>query len=269
MTIGQYAEFLTWCAAEPGALARIQHPDQPSHKRSHAPAKWIEMHSAAIKGKKHLGAKIDLNYPINGVDWWDAFAYARYKNARLPTEREWEKAARGKNGAIYPWGSKEDLSAFNSGFDQQKGGRVDNYQFWSPVDGIPTDVSNFGAVGMAGNVSEWTSSWDKGRSDGPAPIKRGASFGTPKDFELSVRRTSKPNERNSFTGIRIVSDIEPGTDDSYKPAAPKSITGAASEGEVEAGKGSEPAAAPAAPKFTWDPADGDDPFKSPFAVPAE
>lgn len=282
VTIAQYAEFLQWTKAEPSSLAKIQHPDQPDSKTSHTPSKWTAMYKAAQKGGKFLGAKIDPNYPISGIDWWDAFAYARFRDARLPTEEEWEKAARGKNGSKYPWGSKLDRSAFNSGVDQQSkegspAGSVDGYQYWSPVDGIPTDVSNYDVVGMAGNISEWTSSWDTSNKESPVPIKRGASFGTPKDFESSVRRTADPSDRNSFTGIRIASDIKPGSDDNYQHEAPKSILDGPTEPEPEGSTktaASSTAAtatpkAPEKPKFVWDSADGDDPFKTVFATPAK
>lgn len=286
VSIGQYANFLQWCKDKPTSLKAIQHPDQPADKKDHEPSKWNAMYEAARKGKKFMSyAKIDLNYPISGVDWWDAFAYARYQNARLPTEQEWEKAARGRAGLIYPWGNELNTASFNSGVDQndkegQKAGTVDGFQFWSAVDDLNDDMSRYGVTGMAGNVSEWTDTWDS-HPDSPdkmVPIKRGASFGTQSGFESSIRRAAEmAEEKNFYTGFRIVSDVEPGSDPNYKPAAPKRISGASASPPSTGGGGNTKAPdmsnktppPPPEPAMKWDPADGQDPFTTIFATPSE
>ena len=80
------------------------HPLQPSTKKSHVPQNWEAYHRAARRGGTYLGLRVNLNCPITTVDYWDAWAYARWKERRLPTEIEWEKAARGTDGRPFPWG---------------------------------------------------------------------------------------------------------------------------------------------------------------------
>ncbi|MDF1815379.1 MAG: SUMF1/EgtB/PvdO family nonheme iron enzyme [Verrucomicrobiales bacterium] len=282
VTIAQYADFLAKAKAKPTSLSAWQHPDQPADKTTHTPNKWAAMYSAAKKGKKFLDATITPNCPVTGVDWWDAYAYARSINARLPTEQEWEKAARGRSGYKYPWGDDLDLTKFNSGVDHQdegdqKAGSKDGYALWSEVDALGDDMSRYAVQGMAGNVSEWTATWDS-HPDSPdklVPIKRGASFLTKEGFETTSRRAAEMAEEQTFyTGFRIVSDVEPGTDPNYTPPPPKRIAAASQPAPSGGGgkgmkgaKGAKAAPPAPAPPSDWDPADGPDPFKTIFASP--
>lgn len=88
---------------------------------------------------------------------------------------------------------------------------MDGFRFWNPVDAIPADESRYGVIGLAGNVSEWTATWDihPDSPDKQVPIKRGASFATKSGFELTARRAGESaDERNFWTGFRIASDQE-------------------------------------------------------------
>lgn len=88
--------------------------------------------------------------PVAGVNWDDATAYCQYHGKRLPTEAEWEKAARGPHASLYPWGDKFDAAKVNFG---------KNHDATMPVDSYPEGVSYYGVYNMAGNVFEWVSDW--------------------------------------------------------------------------------------------------------------
>ncbi|HEY3378707.1 MAG TPA: SUMF1/EgtB/PvdO family nonheme iron enzyme [Armatimonadota bacterium] len=86
------------------------------------------------------------NSPIVNVDWNDAAAYAKWANGRLPSEAEWEKAARGDNN-VYPWGDSWDATRCNHGLDGKNAPMK--------VGSFPAGVSDYGIFDLAGNVAEW------------------------------------------------------------------------------------------------------------------
>lgn len=90
------------------------------------------------------------NHPVVGVSFYEAEAYAKWAGKRLPTEQEWEKAARGTDGPIYPWRDEFDENKCNSG---------ERVEGTSPVSQYPGGVSLYGCYDMAGNVWEWCASW--------------------------------------------------------------------------------------------------------------
>jgi Sulfatase-modifying factor enzyme 1/Domain of unknown function (DUF4388) len=189
VTVAQYAEFL----AAVGESHEYDHPDQPPGK-SHRNRQWDQFYEAAAGQGELEGVKININFPAVFVDWFDAYAYARWRGRRLPTEQEWEKAARGTSGQRYPWGSDERVDAANIY-------RGDPRQKWSLPGAYVLDKSPYGVLDMAGNVSEWTCSVDSSGN----PVIRGGNFGN-----ISADITRRITNQRSVTlsdriGFRTVS----------------------------------------------------------------
>jgi sulfatase modifying factor 1 len=104
------------------------------------------------------------NYPAVNINWYDAKAYAQWAGKDLPSEEQWEKAARGRNGIVYPWGNKWDNGKCNSFFLSNPELMSKAIPMWRgskgtlPIGCFPDGVSPYGVMEMAGNVLEWTDS---------------------------------------------------------------------------------------------------------------
>jgi hypothetical protein len=169
VSIWQYAEFL----AAVGESHEYDHVDQPLNK-SHRNPQWDQLYRAALEQGKIEGSYVNINFPAVFVDWFDAYAYAKWKGRRLPTEEEWEKAARGVVGQRYPWGWDDRAGAANVYLSDPK-------QKWAAIGQHPADRSPYGVLDMAGNVSEWTGSVEQSGY----PVVRGGNFG---NFSAEVTR---------------------------------------------------------------------------------
>ena len=182
VSVGQYAKFLE-------ATSQAAPPD------------WSIMNKS-----RHQ------NRPVVNVDWADANAYCIWAGKRMPTEAEWEKAARGTDGRTYPWGN-ELPTGFRANSMREK---WSNHWVLMPVGMYEEGKSPYGLYDMAGNVWEWVSDWyasdyyasspsqnPVGPSTGESKVIRGGSWGSgPKDLRSADRDTHVPSTRGLGTGFR-------------------------------------------------------------------
>jgi hypothetical protein len=150
------------------------------------PRSWI---------KKYPKDKHD--HPVNAVSFYEAKAYAEWAGKRLPTDKEWEKAARGINGRKYPWGNKFDKNRSNT-----KEGGMGNI---TSVKKYPGGASPYGVMDMAGNVWEWVDTWGR---EGEKKAKGGSYKYEQDAAECSNSESFKiTSGRLSDLGFRCVMDV--------------------------------------------------------------
>jgi formylglycine-generating enzyme required for sulfatase activity len=167
---------------------------------------------------ERVNRKEDGNRPVVGVDWLDASEYCEYYGKRLPTEAQWEKAARGTDGRRYPWGN-DDPSPLFANF--ASGVAFSYSKSLSPVGSYESGKSPYGAYDMVGNVWEWILDWYErnyyqiapqknpaGPASGDTKVIRGGSWAKRPAVARVAGRTSLPtSSRSNAIGFRCIGEV--------------------------------------------------------------
>ena len=150
-------------------------------------------------------------HPVVNVTWQEAADYATWAGVSLPTEAQWEKAARGTEGRVYPWGNEWDASKCANSVEKKLAST-------QPVGRYPTGVSPFGCYDMTGNAWEWCADWFDARRKDPEPsripsvrgrVVRGGAWNLndPNAFNCAVRVSRPPNAQGLNGGFRCAMNL--------------------------------------------------------------
>jgi eukaryotic-like serine/threonine-protein kinase len=221
VTVGQYLQCVKIGDCKPPPTD-VQWPGvSPREKKVYSPA---------CNGRDPFGKDL---HPINCIDWESANLYCQWASKRLPTEAEWEYAARGSEGRRYPWGNEPpDASRLNACGTECAAwltqhaqtpatlyARDDKWALTAPIGSFPRGRSPQGVDDLAGNVWEWTADWSglypsdpqtdpKGPPKGVRKVVRGGGFNA--DDEIDVRSSQRysnvPDTRTALFGFRCARD---------------------------------------------------------------
>ncbi|WP_255954083.1 SUMF1/EgtB/PvdO family nonheme iron enzyme [Streptomyces odontomachi] len=211
VTVERYRRFLD--ALDADGTSRWDHPDQPAHI-THSP--WTDR----LRWPDYYENPQFADHPAICVNWWSAYAFAAFEGKRLPTALEWEAAARGDDGRLFPWGDSPDITRVNCA-DAWIERPVMTYQAWyrdfagdavrragvTPVDKRPDNRSPFGMYDMVGNCWEWTSTI---LDDPGEAVICGGSYDNPmRAVQTSSKGVYRKRGGSNAVGFRCVQDIDP------------------------------------------------------------
>ncbi len=214
VTLGEYIEFLDDVAkSDPDlALRRCPRhtPEGGPYLTLNSAGHFVLPGGACLNEGSTISADdvlLHARAPVCAVSWYDAVAYCQWRSARdsrtyrLPTAMEWEKAARGVDGRWFPWGNRFDASLCN-----MRESRADKASL-AHVDECATDVSIYGARGMAGNIRDWTATESVDGDGGDARVYRvvrgGAWYGGRVSARCADRYWFEPQHVYFFVGFRL------------------------------------------------------------------
>ncbi len=212
VSLAQYAAFIN---KQIGAGGVCDAPETCVFARQDASFSFLDKQDVGDGSIQYFPLAGYSDYPANNISWFGAAAYCDYVNGRLPTEAEWEYAARGDDGRLYPWGDaypNETRTVFNS----------ESFDNLLPVDSLPDGASAFGIYGMAGSMWEWTADWydDSYYKESPLLNPQGAEHGFTRvirggawpynnqadRIRSSNRNDLAPDQLQSIVGFRCVRD---------------------------------------------------------------
>jgi formylglycine-generating enzyme required for sulfatase activity len=171
--------------------------------------RWMEVERAYWRRPEGPRSNIDgrLHHPVVCVSWFDAQAYCEWAGLRLPSEKEWEKAARGTDGRLYPWGNQAPAST-RANFAMCHGTTTPAGEF------SPAGDSPYGLNDMAGNIWEWTASWleDPPAGSEQTRVVRGGAWSSKADhLQVTYRLDIDPYLRFNTLGFRASAHLgDPG-----------------------------------------------------------
>jgi formylglycine-generating enzyme required for sulfatase activity len=209
VTVGRYKQFLEAVARD--GSAQWDHPAMPAGY-THEP--WRER----LRVPSYYDDPAYDNHPAIAVNWWSAYAFARFEGKRLPTSLEWEAAARGADGRLFPWGDRVDVSVVNCA-DSWSDHPLITYETWraeldrglledalpGPVDAHLGNVSPFGIREMAGNVWEFTATVLEDLNEA---VICGGSFDNPyRAVQASSKGTYRRRGASNAVSFRCAQDL--------------------------------------------------------------